>query len=99
MDATIFNQDEITIALVNAVKEVHPFYDEIKPWVAIYSKDKYINLDAERVDLKVNHDKFGNISIKDGKLIANHFRFGVGVSREVSSIEEGIRFLVTKYFK
>lgn len=45
MDATIFNENEIKTILVNVVKELYPFYREIKPWVAIYSKDKFLNLD------------------------------------------------------
>ena len=99
MDATIFNEDEITKTLVNVVNELYPFYDKIKPFVLVYSKNKYKNLKFEYIALKVNNDNFGNISIIDDKLIANHKRFGVGVSIEVDSIEEGIRFLVTKYFK
>lgn len=35
MDATIFNENEIKTILVNVVKELYPFYREIKPWVAI----------------------------------------------------------------
>lgn len=82
MDATIFNENEIKTILVNVVKELYPFYREIKPWVAIYSKDKFLNLDNEYVSLKVNYDNFGNIFIKDGKLVARGgFRAGVGVQR------------------
>lgn len=70
MDATIFNENEIKTILVNVVKELYPFYREIKPWVAIYSKDKFLNLDNEYVSLTVNYDNFGKIFIKDGKLVA-----------------------------
>lgn len=49
MDATIFNEDEITKTLVNVVNELYPFYDEIKPFVSVYSKDKYLNLEKEYV--------------------------------------------------
>lgn len=35
MDATIFNENGIKTILVNVVKELYPFYREIKPWVAI----------------------------------------------------------------
>lgn len=38
MDATIFNENEIKTILVNVVKELYPFYREIKPWVAIYTR-------------------------------------------------------------
>ncbi len=98
MDATIFNEDEITKTLVNVVNELYPFYDKIKPFVLVYSKDKYLNLKDEYVRLSVNHDNFGNIFIIDDKLIASCRRFGVGVSSEVNSIEDGIRFLVSEYF-
>lgn len=99
MDATIFNKDEITKTLVNIVNKLYPFYDEIIPYVSIYSKDKYNKLKEEYISIRVNNDNFGNISIHDNKLIANHRSFGVGVSTEVNSIDEGIRFLVSKYFR
>lgn len=99
MDATIFNENEIKTILVNVVKELYPFYREIKPWVAIYSKDKFLNLDNEYVSLTVNYDNFGKIFIKDGKLVARGgFRAGVGVQNDVDSIEQGIRTLVKSYF-
>lgn len=99
MDATIFNENEIKTILVNVVKELYPFYREIKPWVAIYSKDKFLNLDNEYVSLTVNYDNFGKIFIKDGKLVARGgFRAGVGVQKDVDSIEQGIRILVKSYF-
>ena len=99
MDATIFNKDEIKTVLVNVIKELYPYYREIKPWVAIYSKDKFLNLDNEYVSLMVNYDNFGKIFIKDGRLIARGgFRYGVGVQRDVDSIEQGIRILVKSYF-
>lgn len=99
MDATIFNEDEITKTLVNVVNELYPFYDEIKPFASVYSKDKYLNLEKEYVRVSVNNDNFGKIFIVDNKLIASYQGFGVGVSSEVNSIEEGIRFLVSKYFR
>jgi hypothetical protein len=99
MDATIFNENEIKTILVNVVKELYPFYREIKPWVAIYSKDKFLNLDNEYVSLKVNYDNFGKIFIKDGKLVARGgFRGGIGVQMDVDSIEQGIRTLIKSYF-
>ena len=106
MDATIFNENEIKTILVNVVKELYPFYGEIKPFyggikpfVAIYSKDKFLNLDNEYVSLKVNYDNFGKIFIKDGKLVARGgLRAGVGVQMDVDSIEQGIRILVKSYF-
>lgn len=99
MDATIFNENEIKTILVNVVKELHPFYREIKPWVTIYSKDKFFNLDNEYIRLAVNYDNFGKIFIKDGKLVARGgYRYGVGVQMDVDSIEQGIRTLVKSYF-
>lgn len=99
MDATIFNENEIKTILVNVVKELYPFYREIKPWAAIYSKDKFLNLDNEYVSLTVNYDNFGKIFINDGKLVARGgFRAGFGVQMDVDSIEQGIRILVKSYF-
>ena len=99
MDATIFNENEIKTILVNVVKELHPYYREIRPWVAIYSKDEFLKLDNEYVSLQVNYDNCGKIFIKDGKLVArSSFRAGVGVQMDVDSIEQGIRTLVKSYF-
>lgn len=98
MSNIIFNEREISDILQRVAKEVHPWYQDIMPNVSVYEKDKYIDLDFNKVRLQVNYDNFGYIEDHDGKLIAKGWKFRVCNEKEVPTIEDGVIFLVTNYF-
>ena len=81
---------EIKRALERIIKEMHPYYEEIKPVVFIYGTDK-----KHIIYIGVNYDKFGKITIVDGQLVA----MGEGIEKKVDTIEDGIRTLVKSYFR
>lgn len=99
MTKTRFNKNEITKVLVEIAKEVHPWYREMKPWVSVYNKEVYIGMKYDKVRLEINYDNFGFIEDRDGKLVAEGYKLGVGHRKEVASIEKGVRFLVEEYFR
>lgn len=98
MGTTIFNENEIETTLVNVVKELHISYEEIVPWVTIYTEKDFKNTEIDYVCLIVNYDKLGFIYQENGKLVAQN-RFGVDVLSYADSIEDAIRFLVKTYFR
>ena len=83
-------EGEIKRALERIIKEMHPYYEEIRPAVFICGADK-----RQIIYLGVNYDKFGKITITDGQLVA----IGEGIEKKINTIEEGIITLVKSYFR
>ena len=83
---TTMQKAEIERLLKGIIKEMHPYYEEIKPVVFICGAYIYIG---------VNYDKFGKIATVDGQLVA----MGDGIEKKVDTIEDGIRTLVKSYFR
>ena len=87
-------ESEIKRALECIIKEMHPYYNEIKPIVFIYRADKS-HIKNDIIYIGVNYDKLGKITIIDDQLIAT----GEGIEKRVDTIEEGISALVKSYFR
>ena len=87
---TTMQEGEIKRALERIIKEMHPYYEEIRPAVFIYGADK-----RQIIYIGVNYDKFGKITIIDGQLVAR----GEGIEKRVDTMEEGISTLVKSYFR
>lgn len=85
---------EIERLLNGIIKEMHPYYNEIKPLVFIYRADKR-HIKNDIICIGVNYDKFGKIASIDGQLVA----MGEGIEKKVDTIEDGIRTLVKSYFR
>lgn len=99
MDDKRYNESDIRNLLVNVVNELYPFYEEIRPWVGIYRKEEFLNLENDYISMHINFDNIGKILIKGDQLVAvGGFRCGVGVQSDVATIEQGIRTLVKSYF-
>lgn len=98
MGTTMFNENAIETTLVNVIKELHISYEEIVPWVVVYTEKDFENTEIDYACLTVNYDKLGFIYQKDGKLVAQN-RFGVDILSYADSIEDAIRFLVKTYFR
>lgn len=82
-------ESEIKGALERIIKEMHPYYEDIKPVVFICGADK-----RQIIYIGANYDKFGKITMIDGQLVAK----GEGIETRVDTMGEGIRTLVRSYF-
>ena len=87
---TTMQEGEIKRALERIVKEMYPYYDELRPVVFMCRADN-----MHIVYIGVNYDRFGKITITDGQLVA----IGEGIETRVDTMEEGIRTLLKSYFR
>ena len=87
---TTMQGGEIKRLLGGIVKEMYPYYDELRPVVFMCRADK-----MHIIYLGVNYDRFGKITMIDGQLVAR----GKGIETRVDTMEEGIRTLVKSYFR